>query len=163
MRATKLLIIVAAVILGGCSTHKPQSSQLINHQASLPETLPHNPFGWRVISAMVKTQDSTMSTLFGNDIAVMHARTNPRQPYPAGSILSLVTWSQEEDDRWFGAKVPDKLKSVEFVTVIHTPDSKASYSYSVYAGSPLRSTIVEQSDRESRINYLLQQRALVMP
>ena len=163
MRATKLLIIVAAVILGGCSTHKPQSSQLINQQASLPETLPYNPFGWRVISAMVKTQDSMMSTLFGNDIAVMHARTNPRQPYPAGSALSLVTWSQEEHDRWFGAKVPDKLKSVEFVTVMQAPESKASYSYTMYAGSPLSNMIVEQSDRELRIKYLLQQRALVMP
>jgi len=157
------LIIVAVVILGGCSSHKPQPSQLINQEASLPETLPHNPFGWRVISAMVKTQDSTMSTLFGNDIAVMHARTNPRQPYPAGAALSLVTWTQEEDDRWFGAKVPDKLRSVEFVTVIQTPDSKASYSYIMYGGSSLSSVIVEQSDRESRINYLLQQRALVMP
>ena len=162
MRASKLLI-VAVVIFGGCSTHKTQSSQLINHKASLPEALPHNPFAWRVISALVKTQDSTTSMLFGNDIAVLHARTNPRQPYPAGSVLSLVTWSQEEDDRWFGAKVPDELKSVEFVTVMQAPDSKASYSYDMYAGTPLRSMKVEQSDSESRINYLLQQRALVMP
>lgn len=162
MRRSKLLIMVAVIILGACSTHKLQSSQLINHKASLPE-LPHNPFGWRVISTMVKTQDSITCTLFGNDIAVMHARTNPGQPYPAGSVLSLVTWSQEEHDRWFGAKVPDELKSVEFVAVREAAESKDSYSYDLYAGSPLRRMEVEQSDRESRIHYLLQQRALVMP
>ena len=159
MRASILLIVTAALVLCGCSTRRIESAKLINHKASLPETLPHNPFAWRVIAAGVKTKDATMATLFGNDIAVMHARTNPSQPYPAGSVLSLVTWTEQEDERWFGAKIPGGLKSVEFVTVL---DSKPSYSYEMYAGSPLR-TLVEQDERDSRINDILGQRALVMP
>ena len=40
-----------------------------------------------------------MYTLFGNDLAVQYAHTNPQHDYPAGSVLSLVTWSQQEDPR----------------------------------------------------------------
>lgn len=164
MKPSMLLVfIVAALISIGCSQRRTEPVKLINHKASLPETLPHDPFKWRVISASVKTQDATMSTLLGNDLAVMHARTNPNQPYPAGSILSLVTWSQQEDARWFGAKVPDDLKSVEFVTVVQSSDSKPSYTYEIYAGSPLHSATGEQDDSESRIQKIVQQRALVMP
>ena len=163
MKPGLLLIFTATMILFGCSSHRTEPAKLINHKASLPENLPHDVFEWRVISASLKTQDATMSTLFGNDIAVMHARTNPKQPYPAGSILSLVTWTQQEVARWFGAKVPDELKSVEFVTVSQSLAARPSYSYEIYAGSPLRNMKVEGGDRESRIQKIIQQRALVMP
>lgn len=163
MKPGLLLLVTATMILFGCSRQGTESVKLINHKASLPETLPHDPFKWRVISASVKTDESTMSTLFGNEMAVMHARTNPNQPYPAGSVLSLITWSQQEDARWFGAKVPEDLKSVEFVTVVQSSELKPAYSYEMYAGSPLHSATEEQPDRESRIQKILQQRALVMP
>lgn len=135
-----------ATFVQGCvGCHSPLSKRdfvftdPINHPDSPPET---NPFDWRVIAVSVKSQDSTMSTLFGNDIAVMHARTNPTQPYPVGAMLSLVTWTQQEDPRWFGAKVTDRLKSVEFAT---PPAS------------------VDQDNRDSRIDDILRRRALVMP
>ena len=35
--------------------------------------------------------------------------------YPAGSVLALVTWGQREDPHWFGARIPDRPLSVEFV------------------------------------------------
>lgn len=162
MRPIVLLIFTAALVLCGCSSRRTESAKLINHGASLPETLPLDPLKWRVIAASVNTKDATMSTLFGNDIAVTHARTSPNQPYPAGSILSLVTWTQQEDQRWFGAKIPDGLKSVEFVTVLQSLDVKPSYSYELYAGSPLL-TQVKEAVRDSRINEIVRRRALVMP
>ena len=64
-----------------------------------------------------------MSTLYGNDVAVRYARMNPQQDYPAGSVLSLVTWVQREDGHWFGAKIPGPVKSVEFVTVTAGPNN----------------------------------------
>jgi hypothetical protein len=35
--------------------------------------------------------------------------------YPAGAVLALVTWAQREDPHWFGARIPDRPLSVEFV------------------------------------------------
>src|SRR5258708_7564010 len=78
--------------------------------------------------------DATMSTLYGNDVAVRYARTSAERMYPAGSVLSVVTWNQQEDPRWFGAKIPQKVGSVEFVAVT----GPGAYSYQRYEGSPLK-------------------------
>ena len=35
--------------------------------------------------------------------------------YAEGAVLALITWAQRDDPHWFGARVPDKPQSVEFV------------------------------------------------
>jgi hypothetical protein len=67
---------------------------------------------WNVITTMVDKQHKTMSTLYGNDAAYQYARTHK----DSNNVqLRLVTWNQQEDDRWFGANIPAKIKSVEVV------------------------------------------------
>jgi hypothetical protein len=100
------------------------------------------------------------STLFGNDVAWQYARTNAEMQYPAGSVLSVVTWGEQEDPRWFGGSIPQRAKVVEFVTVA----SPGTYSYQRYEGSPLKKVAsVEGHDPQDRAAYLLAQRAAVMP
>jgi hypothetical protein len=84
---------------------------------------------------MIDQSDSTMATLFGNDFAVEYARSHSQQGYPAGSVISLVTWTQREDPRWFGANIRNRIKSVELVTVSAQPNEPPSYSYEEYEGS----------------------------
>ncbi len=67
-----------------------------------------------------------------NDVAVGYARTNGKGGYPAGSVISAVTWGQQEDPRWFGGSIPAKPHSVEIVTFDGT------YSYKRYEGSRCR-------------------------
>jgi hypothetical protein len=99
-----------------------------------------------------------MSTLFGNDVAARYMRANAEMKYPAGSVSSLVTWSQQEDPRWSGGKIPAKPKSVEIVR------AGAAYSYQRYEGSPLKKVAgVEGAAPNDRAAYLLAQRAAVMP
>lgn len=76
--------------------------------------------------------------LFGNEVAVRYARTHSEQDYPAGSVLSLVAWTQTEDTRWFGARSRRQVKSVEFVNVTASKNGKLQYSYEEYTGSPLK-------------------------
>lgn len=105
-----------------------------------------------------------MSTLYGNELAAGYARTNSQHDYPAGAALSLVTWTQREDGRWFGAKIPDQLRSVEFVTVEAGPDGRPLYSYQKYEGTPLKKLSADQGLTSSnRVAYLLSQRAAVLP
>jgi hypothetical protein len=103
-----------------------------------------------------------MSTLYGNDVAVQYARTNEQYNYPAGSILSVVTWKQQEDPRWFGARIPATVKSVEYVTVKAASDQKPSWSYQSYEGTPLKKTLAQEGPND-RVSWLLSQRAAVMP
>jgi Cytochrome P460 len=136
----------------------------INQRAALTGSLPWNPLGWNVITSSIDQRASTMSTLYGNDIAVRYARSNSQQDYPAGSVLSLVTWTQQDDIHWFGAKIPGQAKSVEFVSVTAGQDGQLSYSYESYEGSPLgRVSSAVGRSAGSRAAYLLSQRAAVMP
>jgi hypothetical protein len=156
--------IVLPLTILGCSSNEPSISAAFNQSASLVGTLPANPLQWKVISSMIDPADSTMSTLYGNDAAVGYVRTHSQHDYPAGSQLSLVTWTQQEDPRWFGASIPEAVKSVEFVTVGSAQDGRLSYSYWKYEGSPLQKSVDQKSATPNeRAAYLLSQRAAVMP
>jgi mono/diheme cytochrome c family protein len=142
--------------------------------SALTGDLPANPLAWRVITSTVDKRSSTMSTLYGNDAAVQYARAKSQQDglqqsggqegYPAGAVISLVTWTQQEDAHWFGAKMLGQAKSVEFVSASAGPDNHAAYSYEDYEGSPLRKMASQAADSlTGRVRYLLSLRASVMP
>ncbi|HUZ95180.1 MAG TPA: cytochrome P460 family protein [Edaphobacter sp.] len=148
----------------GCSNPYPPVVATLSQGAVLPGNLPSNPMQDRVITSWIDRRDATMSTLYGNDLAVQYSRTSQQQDYPSGSTLSLVTWTQQEDPRWFGAKIPAKVKSVEYVMVKTGPDHRTSYTYESYEGSPLRKVAAQQSPTPTpQAAYLLSQRAAVMP
>ena len=161
MREICLLGAVLAVGLAGCSEKtNPRVVTRLNTDAALVGELPSNPLQGKVITSWVDKKDGTMSTLFGNDVAVQYARTNAEMMYPAGAVLSVVTWSQQEDPRWFGGNIPKSTKAIEFVTVT----GPGAYSYQRYEGSPLKKAAsLEGSDSKDRAAFLLAQRAAVMP
>jgi hypothetical protein len=164
VRKTFLLVAILSLSAHGCTSRRTAADELVNHKASLPGGLPFNPLQWRVISSSVNAREATVSVLYGNDIAVRHARTDPRRSYPAGAVLSLVTWAEEEDPHWFGAKTPGEVRSVEFVTAEESPGLTPAYSYQIYEGVALKKTAAEDiSNPDSRISDLLSRRALVMP
>src|SRR5436190_11642 len=79
--------IVFALGVFGCGGEKPKLSASLNQTASLRGDLPANPLAWRVIASSASRNDSTMSTLYGNDVAIQYARRNSDRRYPNGSAL----------------------------------------------------------------------------
>jgi hypothetical protein len=76
----------------------------------------------------------------------------------------MVTWTQQEDRRWYGAQIPAGVKSVEFVFVSATADGQPSYSYQKFAGTPLKKSFAQEYPAASdRALELLSQRPAVMP
>jgi Cytochrome P460 len=159
--ANTVASMIAALLvlaLSGCGSSGAVTAS-INQRAALTGSLPWNPLQWKVITSSIDKQASTMSVLYGNDVAVQYARSHAQQDYPPGSVLSLVSWTQQEDSRWFGGKIPGQVRSVEFVSV-----TGASCSYENYAGSPLLRTAASDGHAPgSRAAYLLSLRAAVMP
>jgi hypothetical protein len=160
------LIVLSSLALAACSSPvNPTLIATINSPASLAaDHLPANPFDWQVITSFVDKAHSSMATLYGNDTAVQYARSNSGHEYPAGSQLALITWTQREDPRWFGANVPDHLQSVEFLAVSQAlmpagsaqPKLVPSYSYQRFEGSPLKSAASWNSTvPDSRASFLL--------
>lgn len=153
----------AALLLGaaGCSRENPRVATRFNEGASLQGDLPLDPMKWRVITSAIDHRDATMFTVFGNDAAIAHEKM---RDYPAGATIALVTWTQQEDPRWFGGNIPKSVKSVEMVTVSAGADSKRAYRYESYAGSPLKKVaMTESAEPAGRAAYLLGLRAAVMP
>jgi len=164
VKNTYLLGAVLLVSILGCAGDEAGISATMNELATLVGELPANPLQGKVITSAVSPGDSTMSTLYGNDLAARCARTNLKHDYPSGAVLSLVTWSQREDSRWFGGKIPDQVKSVEFVFVGVAGDGRPSYSYQKYEGTPLKRVSAQEGTTLSdRGAYLVSQRAAAMP
>src|ERR1700722_15251288 len=68
-RAAGLFCLVLPLSFFGCAGDNPKTSATPNQSASLPGQLPANPLQWKVITSMADHADSTMSTLYGNDVA----------------------------------------------------------------------------------------------
>jgi Cytochrome P460 len=157
-------LLVVPLLAAGCASGGPQITATFNPNASPIGALPANPLQWKIITSMLNSKDSTMATLYGNDVAVQYARTHAQHDYPNGASLALVTWTQTDDARWFGAKIPSQVKSVEFVFVRAAADGGTSYSYQSYEGAPLKlQTLQEGAAPDLRAAFLLSQRAAVMP
>lgn len=155
---------VALLGLLGCTSPNPRVVTTLNEDAALVGDLPANPLRWKVITSSLDRRDSSMSTLFGNDVAVECARTGSPHGYPAGSALALVTWTEQEDRRWFGGRIPATPKSVEYVTVKAGTGHAPSYSYQKFEGSPLKQMSTQEGPAPNeRAAYLLSQQASVMP
>jgi hypothetical protein len=118
-----------------------------------------NPLEWKVITSGIDKSNGTMSTLYGNDLAVQAARKG--MAYPGRSVLTLVTWQQREDEHWYGANIPDSLRSVEVLTY-----GPKGITFNLYEGHPLRSVIATDNYDawlQMKINYLTSLKASVMP
>jgi hypothetical protein len=158
-----LVAIVVALIAFGCSGGAPSTVATLNATASVTGQLPANPLEWMVIASFADRASSTMSTLYGNDPAVHFVRTHSGHDYPRGSVIALVTWTTQEDPRWFGARIPQQAKSVEFVTVAAPANGHASYSYEKFEGAPLKESPQDPVSAKERVEFLISQRAAVWP
>ena len=163
-RISVALCLAFAAALAGCSTNQPRIRATINQSASLTGNLPANPLAWQVVTSTSDQSRSEMSTLYGNAAAIACARSDLRHDYPAGAVLSLVTWSQTDDPHYFGARIPSTVKSVEFVRVTTTPDGRPSVSYQLYEGAPLHLSFEQPSSPPTeRAAFILSLRSAVFP
>jgi len=164
VKAIHVLAAALLLMLVGCSEPNARVNTRLNRDAEVSGELPYNPLQWEVIASTLNHNDHTLATVLGNEQAIAHARKNASHEYPAGSVLSIITWSQEEDPRWFGGNIPGNVRSVEFLDIQSGPDRGGTYLYTLYGGSPLRKlSSTEEKSPTGRAAYILGQRAAVMP
>jgi hypothetical protein len=163
VKTIRVLAPALLLMLIGCSQPNARVKTRFNREAEASGELPYNPLQWEVIASTLNHNDRTLATVLGNNQAISYARKNASHEYPAGSVLSVITWSQEEDPRWFGGNIPGNVRSVEFLEVQSGPNH-GSYLYALYGGAPLRKLIsTEEKSPTGRAAYILGQRAAVMP
>ncbi|GGA95038.1 cytochrome P460 family protein [Puia dinghuensis] len=129
---------------------------LYDQAAYLPDSVDKHPLMGKVITTMVNPREGTMSTLYGNDLAVKAARSG-QASYP-GAFYALVTWSQRDDPHWFGGRIPKALVKVE--TVDYTPGGEVHWSS--YQGMPLKKMSGTAMGAD-RVHYIATLKASVLP
>jgi mono/diheme cytochrome c family protein len=96
-----------------------QRAEVVNNRAAaLPAGLPYRPLAWGAITLYVDPREKTIAGLFGDDKAMRAARARETNGagYPEGAVVALVTWAERDDPHWFGARIADAVRCVEFVT-----------------------------------------------
>src|ERR1700723_624054 len=84
MRKQFLSVLLLVLGLIGCSAINARVVTTPNRAAMLQGNLPADPMQWQVITSEIDPRQSTMSTVFGNDVAVEYARTHDDHNYPTG-------------------------------------------------------------------------------
>ena len=144
--------------------HAAAMEAVNNRAAALPSSLPYQPLRWTPITMLVNPMTHTISTLFGDDVAIRALPQRGRDVsgathYGPGAVLSLVSWAQRDDPHWFGGRIPDQPTSVEFVVL----DSQARATYRTFNGTGLSEQQLAKSDIARRISDVLGLKPVALP
>jgi hypothetical protein len=154
-----ILLLLIAV---GCKQQNNNHAGELNDEANLPQKLQFNQLGLKVITSMINKKETTMSTLYGNGPALKYTQSKKNSTV-GDMVFALVTWKQQDDERWFGAKIPGKFQSVEMIT-LKASENEIQTLYKIYKGKDENGKW--QNDpltSKARIKYILAQTASVMP
>ena len=156
----KIIIYLSLVLVAVLSCHSDPKENL-NKEASVQKSdgLSENPLLMTPITSSIQPKDSTMSTLYGNQIAAKYAKNNSASQYPEGAVLYEVTWKQKPDELWYGANVPKDIFSVEKITF----QNNGKYSYEIYKGNPLQRQQTNEKNEIPRITFITGQKMAVSP
>jgi hypothetical protein len=154
------IALAGLLALSACSQNQVPAGQL-NNAASLPPSFNFRKLGLRVLSSSVNHRQATMATLYGNDLArqASLAAAGTTQP---GEVLALLTWQQQADPNWFGARIPGALQSLELLRTRPGGAGHPTVTYQYFSGKDLilRADTLHQQER---IAYLLAQKPAVLP
>ena len=159
MRFNSIILPSIVVFLTSCSGS--DAKKLINISASLPASFNFNQMDLKGINSSINPKRATMSTLYGNNPALSVMKSG--SPHQDGEVLALVTWKQQEDEHWFGARIPGALLSVDLIKTVpdhHKGDPKIVYQR--YEGSNLTLT-TDTAGRAKNIRYMLSQKPSILP
>jgi len=136
------------------------TSNNINIKASLPDSFEYSPDDLKVITSFINKQLGTMSTLYGNQLALQKA-IGFNEDVLADEVFTLVTWKQQPDAHWFGANIPGDLLSVEVLESTLNNDTVV-INYLLYEGKNLALN-TDPLHRSERIKFILDKKPSVMP
>lgn len=152
MKSAYLLLASIALLLAAC-TNKTNSTALVNNAATIPASFNFGKIGYKVITSSINKKKGTMSTLYGNELALKSAKAGT-VTIGAGEVFALVTWKQQPDDHWFGANIPGSLQSVEYVK---TSLAGNNIGYQKFDGKNMTLN-ADTSGNQERIKYILGQK-----
>lgn len=157
MKASKYIALAVLIWFSACN-RKPASTALINQKASLPATFSVSKLNQKVLTSFINYRDSSMSILYGDTSAEAALRSG--QPATSADYkFTLVTWHQQDDPHWFGARIPGNLVSVEQLS---KQAGSGGITYQRYKGNKLTG-VTDTTGNASRIAFILSKKLSILP
>ena len=155
-----LYIYFAGTILFSACTDNIKNVQLLNDKAALPSAFKLDTMGLKVMSSFINKKLGTMSILYANPLALKNAVIGS-EDHQAGEVFALITWKQQDDENWFGGKIPGYLLSAEVIKTTST-GNRTFINYKKYDGKNLVAS-QDTLHQQDRIKYIFDQQPSVMP
>jgi hypothetical protein len=160
MKTNIILLASLAFSLAAC-TDKTNTANLVNEKAAIPASYNFSQKGLKVVASFINKKQHTMSTLYGNELALKTEQSGSTNKV-SGEELTLITWNQQDDDHWFGAKIPSYLKSIEVVKTSGSGQNSIAITYSCYEGKALILS-TDTTHNQDRIKYIFDQKPSILP
>lgn len=156
MKLIVYIIAAGSIFMAGCKgTTDPD--RLINSKASLPSTFSLSELHQKVITSLINKKAGTMSILYGSE-HFKNATQASNLNVPGNSFI-LVTWQQQDDAHWFGARIPGELISAETVKI---GNHNNFVTYQKFTGRNLRLS-ADTTGQNERIQFILSQKPSIIP
>lgn len=156
-------ILPALFLLSACSS-KTDNAELMNTEAALPAAFNLTKMGLKVITSGINPQQATMFTLYGNNKALQLLKEG--RTVAADETFALITWKQQADKNWFGARIPGPLHRLEMIKTSAATNGAATgkpqISYQRFEGPHLVLN-KDTTGNAERISYIFAQQPSVMP
>ncbi|MBN9296004.1 MAG: hypothetical protein J0I41_03285 [Filimonas sp.] len=154
-------IFFVAVLFCVATACKQEKKENRNVQASFPVSFTFNQAELKAITSSINPNAGTTSTLYGNTAALQALKYDDVQPGEEKKLV-LITWTQKEDERWWGAKIPGTIKNAEVIQTSTSLSDLEHITYLRYNGAQLQLSS-DTSHREERLHSILAMKPSVMP
>lgn len=144
------LLTVSLLIIEGCT---PAANQKVTIR-----TLEFDSGKLKVITSYVNEKLNIMSTLYGNESALKFSIKGGRE-HIAGEVFKLATFEQQDHELWYGSKINGALLRVETIHLVQQKENIIPVYNIEYYGT----TRHDQSDKNARIKFILEQKASLFP
>ena len=150
------IIAAGSLFIAGCKG-ATDPDRLINSKASLPSTFRLSELHQKVITSLINKKAGTMSILYGTEhFKNATEESNLNEP---GNSFTLVTWQQQDDAHWFGARIPGELVSAETVNIGNHTNF---VTYQKFTGKNLLLS-ADTTGQNERIHFILTQKPSIIP
>jgi Haem-binding domain/Cytochrome P460 len=126
-----------------------------NAAAAWPADVSVNPRELGAIGASFDAAGGSIAITFGNALARQYARARGEETYAAGAVFARVSWSEQEDRQWFGARIPGSPRLVEVVKLVAGDQGGVDPRYESFDGSSGVRRVVEASSVDSCVREIL--------
>lgn len=159
MKKWASIIAHVACLLQACD-RETSHAYLMNEKARLPVSFNFDSLKLKVMASFINAKLGTISLLYANSPVIKNSYKVKRS-HSAGEVMALITWKQQPDTNWFGARIPGALQTLELIEIIADP-SHPIITYKRYRG---RNLLIDKDTlgQLTRTKYILELQPSVMP